>query len=440
MAKRKTPPQKPSPIKRPEPKRVDMHIDHLILTRDLQPRARLNPETVAEYAEIYRLCGPSAMEPIRAFTDKNGEYVLTRGFTRVAAAREAELTHLPCDLYPEPEDEIDILLDSLAGNKHGQKLTNADKQRALELYHSKVEVKLWGSTREVSMLLGCSHDLVAEYRKKLSEPAREEPPAQAPKPEPMHSNVEASTPDVETGKQPNNNVEASPEDIKNLAIELCKSIKSLTMEEALVLSILWDLQAFEQQPVLFTIVQNNLPTQPDADDFAELIEELTPSCYIESDGSELWLTEEGQQEILSTLNRMNLTKAPQEPKTQVTIRHEKPEPPKEPKRNPTATIDKAREILADRIVEEPMRAFRLPGRQREIYLLACIVGIDSNGMLQWGDSDLDEAELAFAQGLAKRTAEELKRGNERIGTIGSIALLWDLDPNAIMILAERATK
>lgn len=439
MAKRKTPPQKPSPIKRPEPKRVDMPIDHLILTRDLQPRARLNPETVAEYAEIYRLGGPSAMEPIRAFTDKNGEYVLTRGFTRVAAAREAELTNLPCDLYPEPEDEIDILLDSLSGNKHGQKLTNADKQRALELYHSKVEVKLWGSTREVAMLLGCSHDLVAEYRKKLSEPAREEPPAQAPKPEPMHTNVEASTSDVETPRHSPLNY-GDPKAIEQLATELCKSIKSLTMEEAMVLSILWDLQAFELQPCLFTIVQNNLPTQPDAEDFDALIEELSPSGYVESKGKELWLTEEGQQEILSTLNRMNLTKAPQEPQTQVTTRHEKPEPPKEPKRNPTATIDKAREILADRIVEEPMRAFRLPGRQREIYLLACIVGIDSNGMLQWGDSDLDAAELAFAQGLAKRTAEELKRGNERIGTIGSLALLWDLDPNAIMILAERATK
>ncbi len=87
-----------------------------------------------------------------------------------------------------------------------------------------------------------------------------------------------------------------------------------------------------------------------------------------------------------------------------------------------------------------MRAFRLPGRQREIYLLAVIVGIDSNGLFEWTDGNLDEAELAFAQGLAKRTAQELKRGNECIGTLSSIALIWDLDPNAIMILAERATK
>lgn len=435
MAKRKTPPQKPSPIKRPEPKRVDMHIDHLILTRDLQPRARLNPETVAEYAEIYRLGGPNAMEPIRAYATPNGDPVLTRGFTRVAAAKEAGLQSLPCDLYPEPEDEIDILLDSLAGNKHGQKLTNADKQRALELYHSKVEVKLWGSTREVSMLLGCSHDLVAEYRKKLSEPAREETP------EPKQTQPETNYKKKPTKEQ--DPIDAfSPEEIKSLSLSLCANIKNLTMEEAVLLSVLWDLQAFQDATALIVIVKNIMEKQgtifEDFEDFIELVEDFRQSCYIESEGDEfIWLTEDGQKEILSVLSKCPLSKSPQEPKTQVTTSHEKPEPPK---RNSTATIDKAREILADRIVEEPMRAFRLPGRQREIYLLACIVGIDSNGMLQWGDSDLDAAELAFAQGLAKRTAEELKRGNERIGTIGSIALLWDLDPNAIMILAERATK
>jgi hypothetical protein len=87
-----------------------------------------------------------------------------------------------------------------------------------------------------------------------------------------------------------------------------------------------------------------------------------------------------------------------------------------------------------------MRAFRLPGRQREIYLLAVIVGIDSNQLIEWNDAALDLAELGFAEAIAKRTAEELKRGNERIGTLANIALIWDLDPNAIMILADRATK
>jgi hypothetical protein len=414
-----------------------MPIDHLILSRDLQPRSRLNSETVSEYAEIYRLGGLNAMEPIRAFTDKNGDAVLTRGFTRVAAAREAKLTHLPCDLYPEPEDETDILLDSLSGNKHGQKLTNADKHRALELYHSKIDVKLWGSTREVSMLLGCSHDLVADYRKKLSAPAIEEPTEQG----------KIETAPYQKGWGVHN---ASPildmKEIEQLATDLCKNIKSLTMEEAMVLSILWDLQAFPGSTALCAVVRNTMPTQPDEEDFIELIEDFRQSCYIESEGDEfLWLTEEGQKEILSTLNKRTPTKSP-EPQTTQTTKTEKPtqKPAEEEsfyhKAKPKTTLDKAREILADRIVEEPMRAFRLPGRQREIYLLAVIVGIDSNGLFEWTDDNLDEAELAFAEGLAKRTAQELKRGNECIGTLSSIALIWDLDPNAIMILAERATK
>ena len=436
MAKKKPSPKaKPSPIQRLEPKRVEIALVALTLSRELQPRVRLNPEVVAEYADIYRHGGPNAMEPIRAYATPDGDPILTRGYTRVAAAKEAGLTTLPCDLYPEPPEDFDLLLDSLSGNKHGQKLTNADKHRALELYHSKIDVKLWGSTREVSMLLGCSHDLVADYRKKLSAPAIEEPTEQGK---------------IETAPYQKGNVHnASPildmQEIEQLATDLCKNIKLLTMEEAMVLSILWDLQAFPGSTALCAIVRNTMPTQPDEEDFIELIEDFRQSCYIESEGDEfLWLTEEGQKEILSTLNKRTPTKSP-EPQTTQTTKTEKPaqeqsqEPPK-PKHKPGSTLDKAREILADRIVEEPMRAFRLPGRQREIYLLAVIVGIDSNGLFEWTDGNLDEAELAFAQGLAKRTAQELKRGNECIGTLSSIALIWDLDPNAIMILAERATK
>jgi hypothetical protein len=284
------------------------------------------------------------------------------------------------------------------------------------------------------MLLGCSHDLVADYRKKLSAPAIEEPTEQGK---------------IETATYQKGNVHnASPildmQEIEQLATDLCKNIKSLTMEEAMVLSILWDLQAFPESSALGEIVRNTMPTQPDEEDFTELIEDFIQSCYIGAEGYDIWLTEEGQKEILSTLNKRTPTKSP-EPQTTQTTKTEKPaqeqsqEPPK-PKHKPGSTLDKAREILADRIVEEPMRAFRLPGRQREIYLLAVIVGIDSNGLFEWTDGNLDEAELAFAQGLAKRTAQELKRGNECIGTLSSIALIWDLDPNAIMILAERATK
>ena len=445
MAKKKPSPNaKPSPIQRLEPKRVEIALVALTLSRELQPRVRLNPEVVAEYADIYRHGGPNAMEPIRAYATPDGDPILTRGYTRVAAAKEAGLTTLPCDLYPEPPEDFDLILDSLSGNKHGQKLTNADKHRALELYHSKIDVKLWGSTREVSMLLGCSHDLVADYRKKLSAPAIEEPtePEQAQKPE---TNPEKPQPSKSQPIDP-----FTPEEIKSLSLSLCANIKNLTMEEAVLLSVLWDLQAFPGATALIVVTKNIMEQQgtvfDDFEDFIELIEDFRQSCYIESEGDEvIWLTEEGQKEILRVLSKCPLPppghSQTKEPKTEPTHKiPNKTEEPAKPKHKPGSTLDKAREILADRIVEEPMRAFRLPGRQREIYLLAVIVGIDSNGLFEWTDDNLDEAELAFAQGLAKRTAQELKRGNECIGTLSSIARIWDLDPNAIMILAERATK
>jgi hypothetical protein len=294
------------------------------------------------------------------------------------------------------------------------------------------------------MLLGCSHDLVADYRKKLSAPAIEETPEpeQAQKPE---TNPEKPQPSKSQPIDP-----FTPEEIKSLSLSLCANIKNLTMEEAVLLSVLWDLQAFPGATALIVVTKNIMEQQgtvfDDFEDFIELIEDFRQSCYIESEGDEvIWLTEEGQKEILRVLSKCPLPppghSQTKEPKTEPTQKiPNKTEEPAKPKHKPGSTLDKAREILADRIVEEPMRAFRLPGRQREIYLLAVIVGIDSNGLFEWTDGNLDEAELAFAQGLAKRTAQELKRGNECIGTLSSIALIWDLDPNAIMILAERATK
>ena len=139
-------------------------LDDLILNQDLQPRVKLNQKTVDQYADIYAEHGGDGMEPIRAFKTFDG-LVLTRGFTRMAAAKQSGLDRLPCEVIRTYDDDEDMLIDSLGGNKHGQTLNNADKNRAVKLYHEKITETTWQPTREVAKLIGCSHELVAKYRR-----------------------------------------------------------------------------------------------------------------------------------------------------------------------------------------------------------------------------------------------------------------------------------
>lgn len=139
-------------------------LDELQILPELQPRVDLDEDTVDQYAIIYDELGPDGMDPIRAYQRADGSMVLTRGFHRVEAARVASLAELPCEVY-EGQDGHAALLDALSGNRHGKHLTIADKRRSLALYHDALPSEQWGSTREVARLIGCSHELVATWRR-----------------------------------------------------------------------------------------------------------------------------------------------------------------------------------------------------------------------------------------------------------------------------------
>ena len=214
-------PVTPAPARRTsrtKPTLVDLPLDQLVLDRDLQPRVRLDTSTVESYAELYRDHGPNALAPIRAYADAEDRPVLTRGFTRVAAAKLAGLTALPGELFPAPKNELALLIDSLSGNCHGQPLSNADKRRGLALYHEQVERDAWQTTREVAALMGCSHELVASFRRELDQPshlAEDEPedlapPAEADGTEPEELTVE-DQPAAEAPAPPAAPAPATPE-------------------------------------------------------------------------------------------------------------------------------------------------------------------------------------------------------------------------------------
>lgn len=142
-------------------------LDSIILEPSLQPRLALDTKTITEYAEIYTDHGPAAMDPIRVFAEDEG-HVLTRGFTRCAAAQQAGLNYLFAEVYPSASGKV-MLIDSLSGNRHGQRLNSADKRRAVQLYHEQVPVGDWMPTRSVGKMIGCSHELVAAFRRTPSE-------------------------------------------------------------------------------------------------------------------------------------------------------------------------------------------------------------------------------------------------------------------------------
>ncbi len=111
-----------------------------------QMRAAINPETVAEYAEIMRAGGGwGAFPPARARYD-GSDYWLSDGFHRRAAWIQVagDLAEIP--VIVTPGTRRDAILDAAGANAdHGLRRTNADKRRAVEILLSDPEWAAAGS-------------------------------------------------------------------------------------------------------------------------------------------------------------------------------------------------------------------------------------------------------------------------------------------------------
>ena len=98
-------------------------------TRNLQTRAALNEDTVADYAEAMER--GDRFPAVTVFTD-GAEYYLADGFHRVEALRRIGKKAVMADL--QNGDFKDALLYALKANStHGLRRTNADKRHALEM-------------------------------------------------------------------------------------------------------------------------------------------------------------------------------------------------------------------------------------------------------------------------------------------------------------------
>ena len=104
-----------------------------------QPRAELNQDTIAEYAEAYK--SGANLPPVTLFFD-GSSYWLADGFHRYNAARDAGRT----TIYEEiiPGTLRDAILYSLSANsKHGLRRSNADKKKAVKTLLDDPEWSMW---------------------------------------------------------------------------------------------------------------------------------------------------------------------------------------------------------------------------------------------------------------------------------------------------------
>jgi ParB-like chromosome segregation protein Spo0J len=137
-------------------------LQELVLLPELNPRERLNEETIIRYMESF-----ASLPPVRVQARSN---VVVDGYHRVEAAVRLGLEQVPVLTDEIPDEELKLVA-GLSNVQHGQPLTRAERNRlAVAL------VRSYGKLREeVADLLGMSASAVTlalrehQYNEMLSE-------------------------------------------------------------------------------------------------------------------------------------------------------------------------------------------------------------------------------------------------------------------------------
>lgn len=129
-----------------------------------QPRAKIDTDTVSEYAEHYR--NKVDLPELVVYFDGK-EHWLADGFHRYHGAREAGRTSVACAVIKGTQRDA-ILYSCGANDKHGLKRTNADKRHAVEVLLADAEWRQ-KSDRWIAEKCHVGHPLVADLRRRLEE-------------------------------------------------------------------------------------------------------------------------------------------------------------------------------------------------------------------------------------------------------------------------------
>lgn len=136
-----------------------LKVAHIITTAGTQIRARMDVDTVSQYAELMQ-DSTNRFPPVVVFCDR-GQYILADGFHRVWAAHRNSF--LDIEAIVHKGTKADALRYALGANAaHGLRRSNADKRRSVELALAEWPTL---SDREIERICCVSDSLVADVRK-----------------------------------------------------------------------------------------------------------------------------------------------------------------------------------------------------------------------------------------------------------------------------------
>ena len=130
-----------------------LKLDQIIIDAGTQTRAKLNEDTIEDYAEAMTEGGKFPL--IAVFTD-GANYILADGFHRYMAAKKNGWVDIEVDLHKGTR--IDALWYSLGANKaNGQRMNHDDKRNSIMLALRDFPKKTQG---EIAQHVGCSREWV----------------------------------------------------------------------------------------------------------------------------------------------------------------------------------------------------------------------------------------------------------------------------------------
>lgn len=133
-----------------------------------QSRAAINPDVVAEYAELMTETAGASPFPAVCVVFDGEAYWLWDGFHRIEAAMRVGFRDIETEIRPGTRRDA-VLLSCGANADHGLRRANADKRHAVETLLRDTEWGNW-SDREISRRCGVSNNMVSEMRKAICHP------------------------------------------------------------------------------------------------------------------------------------------------------------------------------------------------------------------------------------------------------------------------------
>jgi hypothetical protein len=155
-----------------------LKIAKLVRDPSIQPRTDLDKESIQQYADAME--AGAVFPPIAVFKiDK--KFIVVAGWHRIAAAELRGLAEIRAEII-EDKTLRDAKLFAIGDNsKHGVRLSNADKRRAVE---SLLQDDEWASksNREIAAYCGVSHEHVRRIKEERERPDDTAPEEAEPKP------------------------------------------------------------------------------------------------------------------------------------------------------------------------------------------------------------------------------------------------------------------